>query len=465
MAPQREIDEETAAGVLAQFLVDLTRNTPVRDLATKFGKSSSSWGNYLKGSHLIPKPLLGRLVEAFTRPGQARNDTAVRAAALWNAADAERRAGRTSDTGGHLVRQHQKLDDALQQLVKYRALALKTDRQLDELRSLLVYSKGRLENAQLQIQLSGERERGRVERRLSEAKEHLGRVRVQQERARTRRMTVEEQQEFWMAEVLAAQQEISRLERESQDLVVLPPGTLEETRPDLTEAMDEADFEARLEHLTAEGLQDEALIEEDRRLTWDAADDDVLQVPHVIQGAVQPVSNTGLDKPPNSENTQNDRASVAIVVHASDATPAVPAPRSAAQPDPEAPPPALGSGSCTGSAFSWKTCPTNQTHLPTPRTAPPSHTRKRSDPTLCTGRSPGTSATKATSSPFAGMRFPSPWQLSTASSTGPFKALQRGQAKGQSSCPWWCVCRCCTGACEPHRCRSGRPVSLPSCSR
>lgn len=338
MAPQREIDEETATGALAQFLVDLTRNTPVRDLATKFGKSSSSWGNYLKGSHLIPKPLLGRLVEAFTRPGQARNDTAVRAAALWNAADAERRAGRTPDTGGHLVRQHQKLDDALQQLIKYQALALKTDRQLDELRSLLVYTKGRLENAQLQIQLSGERERARVERRLSEAKEHLGRVRVQQERARTRRMTVEEQQEFWMAEVLAAQQEISRLERESQDLVVLPPGTLEETRPGLAEAMDEADFEARLEHLTAEGLQDEALIEEDRRLTSDAADDDVLQAPHVIQGAVQPVSNTGLDRPPTSENIHNNTAPVAIAVHASDATPTVPASRSATQPDPQAKP-------------------------------------------------------------------------------------------------------------------------------
>lgn len=71
----------------------------------------------------------------------------------------------------------------------------------------------------------------------------------------------------------------SRLEREVRDLVVVPPGPLEPVGRD---AVDDADFEARLEHITAEGLEDEALIEED------------LRPPPV--DPVQPLSSPALDK-------------------------------------------------------------------------------------------------------------------------------------------------------------------------
>ncbi|MFD7397019.1 hypothetical protein ACFV60_18530 [Streptomyces virginiae] len=290
MSPQREIDEETAAGRLALFLVALTGGTSVRELADRFGRSSSSWGNYLNGSQLVPKPLVGKLVEAFTPPGVRRNTASVRALELWKAADAERRAGRIPG-GGELVRQHQRRDDALQQVVKYQALAANAEKHLAELRPMLAFTQSRLENAELQLKLGSERERARVERRLGQAKERLSRVRVQQERARTRRMTAEEQQEFWMAEVLVAQEEISRLEREAQDLMVIPPGSLEPVRIETDDAVDDSDFEARLEHITAEGLHDDALIEEDLQPT-PAVPDAGPRVLLVDEDLVQPVSNT-----------------------------------------------------------------------------------------------------------------------------------------------------------------------------
>lgn len=48
MAPRRVIDEGTAAGELALYLVKLVKGAKVRDLAQQFGRSSSAWGNYLK---------------------------------------------------------------------------------------------------------------------------------------------------------------------------------------------------------------------------------------------------------------------------------------------------------------------------------------------------------------------------------------------------------------------------------
>ncbi|MEU3903881.1 hypothetical protein AB0F20_08690 [Streptomyces goshikiensis] len=292
MAPQRGIDEGTAGGQLAVFLVELTRQTPVRELSDRFGRSSSTWGNYLNGSTLIPRQLVGRLVESFTPPGSTRNTKAVRGLELWKAAEAERRAGRSPSAGGELVRGRQRRDDALQQVVKYRAVAANAENHLAELRPMLAHTQSRLEHAERQLRLGDERERARAERRLGQARERLGRVRVQQELARRRRMTAEEQQEFWMAEVLSAQEEISRLEREVRDLVTVPPGPLEPVRrdaadtPDAPDAVDDADFEARLEHITAEGLEDAALIEEDlQHLRPPPAD------------PVQPLSSPALDKP------------------------------------------------------------------------------------------------------------------------------------------------------------------------
>ncbi|MFE2922775.1 hypothetical protein [Streptomyces goshikiensis] len=298
MAPQRGIDEDTAGGQLAVFLVELTRQTPVRELSDRFGRSSSTWGNYLNGSTLIPRQLVGRLVESFTPPGSTRNTKAVRGLELWKAAEAERRAGRSPSAGGDLVRGRRRRDDALQQVVKYRAVAANAENHLAELRPMLAHTQSRLEHAELQLRLGDERERARAERRLGQARERLGRVRVQQELARRRRMTAEEQQEFWMAEVLSAQEEISRLEREVRDLVTVPPGPREPVgreaadaaeapeAPDAPDAVDDADFEARLEHITAEGLEDAALIEED--------------LPHLQPppaDPVQPLSSTALDKP------------------------------------------------------------------------------------------------------------------------------------------------------------------------
>ncbi|MFE5495302.1 hypothetical protein ACFQ7Z_35825 [Streptomyces virginiae] len=291
MSPQREIDEETAAGRLALYVVTLTRGATVRDLADRFGRSSSSWGNYLNGAQLIPKPLLGKLVEAFTSPGTGRSAASVQALELWNAAAAERHTGRPPG-GGELVRQHQRRDDALQQVIKYQALAANAEKHLAELRPMLAYTQSRLENAELQLKLGGERDRARVERQLGQAKERLSRVHVQQERARTRRMTAEEQQEFWMAEALVAQEEISRLEREAEDFVVVAPGSLEPVRTGAAEAVDDSDFEARLEHITAEGLHDEALIEEDLQPTPTGPGDAAPQELFVAENSVQSLSNT-----------------------------------------------------------------------------------------------------------------------------------------------------------------------------
>lgn len=290
MSPRREIPEGTPAGDLAVFLVGLTRGATVRALAERFGRSSSTWGNYLNGSQLIPRPLLGRLVEAYTPPGSARNVKAVRASELWSAADRERRAGPAAVHPLPTVRR----DEALWQVVKYQGLAANAEKHLAELRPMLAYTQSRLENARMRLKVVGDRERVRVEHQLGQAKERLGRVRVQQERARNRRLTAEEQQQFWTTEALTAQEEINRLEREARSLVVpVGPSDADGRSPsgaDATEGDDEADettFDVRLEHIVAEGLEDEAVIEADIRFESEVA---------VVGAAVPPVSNVPLDR-------------------------------------------------------------------------------------------------------------------------------------------------------------------------
>ncbi|MGW4689822.1 hypothetical protein ACWEPM_33705 [Streptomyces sp. NPDC004244] len=292
MASRRKIDEGTAGGQLAVFLVDLTRNTSVRDLSKQFGYSSSSWGNYLNGSQLIPKQLVGQLVQSFTAAGPVRQTRAVQALKLWNAAEAERRGG----SGRELVRQHQRRDDALHQVAKYRGLAENAEKHLAELRPMLVFTENKLETTELRLRLASERECARLERQLGQAREWLVRVQLQQERARGRRMTAEEQQAFWMAEVLAAQDQIDRLQREVRNIKAVLPDAAEPGRdeaPDTDDFSFASDFDARLEHITAEGLADEALIREDLAREDDLGTDKPLQLP-AGQDLVQHVQAAGL---------------------------------------------------------------------------------------------------------------------------------------------------------------------------
>ncbi|MFJ5551222.1 hypothetical protein [Streptomyces sp. NPDC093225] len=303
MAPKREIDEGTAGGQLAAFLVALTKEASVRELAERFGSSRSSWGNYLNGSQLIPKQLVGRLVESFTPVGPTRQTKAVHALELWNAAATERRASRSPSGDRELVRHHQRRDDALRQVIKYQTLAANAEKHLAELRPMLAYTQSRLENAELQLQLGDERERARLERQLGQARERLGRVQVQQERARGRRMTAEEQQEFWIAEVLAAQEEIRRLEQEAHDMAVVPPTPALPALQVASADVDDSDFDARLDHITAEGLEDEALIEEDLQPAGSADPEGGAARPgQAVQEPDQPVSKPVLDKPATSNN-------------------------------------------------------------------------------------------------------------------------------------------------------------------
>ncbi|WP_214353453.1 hypothetical protein [Streptomyces sp. CJ_13] len=285
MAPRRVIDEGTAAGELALYLVKLVKGAKVRDLAQQFGRSSSAWGNYLNGAQVIPKPELRRLLEAYTPAGPVRNAAVVRAGELWKAASLERRL---AVTGGDLVRQHQRREDALEQVIKYQDLAAKAEKHLAELRPMLVYSKIRLENAQLQLRHAREQEQARLQKQLGLAKERLSRVRTQQERAQSRRMTAEEQQEFWMGEVLAAQADIEYLEGQVQDIAV--PET--SVAPVAQDTMDDTEFDHRLEHIEAESAEDEAAFEAASPPQEDTRPED--RPP--LSSPVQDLSNTALDK-------------------------------------------------------------------------------------------------------------------------------------------------------------------------
>ncbi|MEU2262059.1 hypothetical protein ABZ557_17665 [Streptomyces sp. NPDC019645] len=76
---RRDIEAGTPAGDLALFMVGLVRGATVRELEARFGRSSSTWGNYLNGSQLVSKLLLGSLVEAYTALWSGRNAKALRA--------------------------------------------------------------------------------------------------------------------------------------------------------------------------------------------------------------------------------------------------------------------------------------------------------------------------------------------------------------------------------------------------
>ncbi|MER7764349.1 hypothetical protein [Streptomyces sp. NPDC097619] len=316
MAPKRKVDGETAGGRLALFLVDLTDGLSVHKLAEMFEPSSSSWGNYLNGSQLIPKEHLGPLLESFTKPGPVRQAKVLRAWELWKEADTERRGAH----GTALVRQHQRRDDALQQVIELKGKVAKAQSQIDQLNIMHAYTKSRLENAELQLKLGNERERGRMERQMGQARERLGRVRVQQERARHRRMTAEELEQYWLAEALLADEEIRRLEEEARDLVVIPPQTVALVS---REAPDDSVFDDELERIAAEGLEDDALLEEERLRAAPAEEDEsdahlVVQAVQVVQDGVQPLSNIALDKPPTSTDTER-RTALTLVARTLDA--------------------------------------------------------------------------------------------------------------------------------------------------
>ncbi|MDA5283671.1 hypothetical protein [Streptomyces sp. Isolate_45] len=297
MPPRRRIDAGTAAGAMALFLLELTRDAPLRKLEEEFDRSSSSFGNYLNGTQLIPKRLLGALVAARTDEGAERSAMIKRASKLWKAADEERRGARPGP-GETPVRVQQRRDDAMQQVLKYQRLAVNAERHLTQLRPMLAYMQSRLDTARLQLQLARDQERTRVEQQITEARQRLERVRAQREGARNRRLTAEEQQEFWMGEVLAAQAELDRLEDDAEDLAV--PGAITAVPQ---AGMDDVDFDARLEHIEAEGLADEAEIDaalpsqpEVLQPEDEAQPDDEPDEVPVAPAAVQGLSNTGLDK-------------------------------------------------------------------------------------------------------------------------------------------------------------------------
>ncbi|MFD3719802.1 hypothetical protein [Streptomyces sp. NPDC058674] len=311
MPSRRRVDGNTAVGALALYVLGLTREATLQELAEEFDRSSSSFGNYLNGTHVIPKQVLGKLVVARTKEGAERNSEVQRALALWKAATEERRAARAQPDEAP-VPAHQRRDEAMQQVVKYQRLAQNADQHLAELRPMLAFMQSRLENARLRLRLAGDRERARIEREIIEARKRLERVKAQRERARSRRVTAEQQQDFWMAEVLAAQSDLDRLGTDAEDLAV-PGGVV----PLLRASADDTEFDARLEGIEAEGLKDDAEFDASLPPHQGAQPGAGPAGGPGVPDSVQDLSNTGLDKPltgtvlPPARNTSRPPVPVA----------------------------------------------------------------------------------------------------------------------------------------------------------
>lgn len=214
MGRKREFKGKAAQQAMARFLVDVTESV------------RSMWAEYLNGSKLIPKHLLGQVLMEVRRRRKDhwRGGLVAEANALWKSANEGTTAPRDS-ASTELVSVYRKLAENAVALRKAQEVEMRSDRVISLMNQRASEQEMQIAGLEREMQLLQEKERERVVHHLEQARFRLTRIEDELERARSDRYTVEQARRALLRERQEICREFERLRQVADDL------TLVETEP------------------------------------------------------------------------------------------------------------------------------------------------------------------------------------------------------------------------------------------
>ncbi|WP_371592058.1 transporter substrate-binding domain-containing protein [Streptomyces virginiae] len=215
MPRQRRFVQRPRAKELAVFIVRITRPRSTQDVHELMGRPSrATWAKYMNGSAIIPQRTLGALVKAVSGADSRRLASRMREAnRLWKAADEESRRPEDDSSESSLVRLHERLAEAAEGRFRAELAAAKANATVGTLRDMGALLGVVIDSTKAQLRLATDRERAGLKLQLGEAQRRSERIAQELEWAQTRRYTAEQAQQALAKEMIAAREEIARLQR------------------------------------------------------------------------------------------------------------------------------------------------------------------------------------------------------------------------------------------------------------
>lgn len=246
--------------------------------------SASTWALFLNGSKLIPKKLLGEVLEELISDRRVLARATVEALQLWKEAEAEARRERSASDGGdggELVGLHRRLSDALEGQARAQAKASKSANLVSLLIPMAALMQEKVQALTAEWQRAHDLRRAEAQVQLERARRRLERTETELDKAKRRRYTAEQAQQALARDALEARREIEEL----QQRVGLLAGSAEPVA--LVSVVQEPsmeDIDDELDRIALDGAHDDVEIAE---LTEQAGLESVEVVsPRVVLGTV-----------------------------------------------------------------------------------------------------------------------------------------------------------------------------------
>ncbi|MER7970483.1 hypothetical protein ABTX35_16060 [Streptomyces sp. NPDC096080] len=224
MGRERKFKGTNAEQALARFLCDITESLgldTVNKVAERFPcvGGRTKWAEYLNGSKLIPKDLLGKvLIEVRrTRPEHRRESLITEAHTLWKSAATDT-VSPLDGTGTELVSVYRKLAENAEALRKAQEVELRSERVISRMNERAGQQEIRIADLERDLEHLQEKERGQVAHRLEQTRFRLTRIDYELEHARSDRYTVEQARRVLLREQQEIRLEFERLQQDANNL-------------------------------------------------------------------------------------------------------------------------------------------------------------------------------------------------------------------------------------------------------
>ncbi|MEU4266176.1 hypothetical protein ACYCCF_30015 [Streptomyces argenteolus] len=269
--------------------------------------SASTWALFLNGSKLIPKKLLGEVLEELISDRRVLARATVDALQLWKEAEAEARRERSASDGGdggELVGLHRRLSDALEGQARAQAKASKSANLVSLLIPMAALMQEKVGALTAEWQRAHDLRRAEAQVQLERARRRLERTETELDKAKRRRYTAEQAQQALARDALEARREIEELQ---QKVGLLTGSEKPVALVSVVQEPSMEDIDDELDRIALDGAHDDVEIAE---LTEQAGLESVEIVsPGVVLGTVVASRASAPDVSPSA----GDDADVAVV--------------------------------------------------------------------------------------------------------------------------------------------------------
>ncbi|MFC8230689.1 hypothetical protein [Streptomyces sp. NPDC057287] len=245
---QREFKGGAKANELAGYLCALGDRNALKTATwpERFpgSASASTWALFLNGSKLIPRKLLGEVLEELISDRRVLARATVDALQLWKEAEAEARRERSASDGGELVGLHRRLSNALEGQARAQAKASKSANLVSLLIPMAALMQEKVQALTAEWQRAHELRRAEAQVQLERARRRLERTETELDKAKRRRYTAEQAQQALARDALQARREIEELQQRvgllagSEEPVALVSVVQEPSMEDIDDELD-----------------------------------------------------------------------------------------------------------------------------------------------------------------------------------------------------------------------------------